>query len=148
MFFCVGSANAVEPDEVLTDAALEARARSIDAKLRCVVCQSQSIADSDAPLARDLRLLVRERLLAGDSDEEVIDFVAARYGDYVLLKPRLQSNTFFLWVFPAAVFLVASVGAAIYLRYARKTAIAPQMKTAELSDDDEAALKKLIEERG
>src|SRR5213593_3474189 len=82
-------AHAVQPDEVLADAALEARARALSRELRCMVCQNQSIDDSDAPLARDLRILVRERLQAGDSDAEVLHFLTARYGDFVLLKPRL-----------------------------------------------------------
>ncbi len=81
---------AVQPDEVLTDPALEARARALSKELRCMVCQNQSIDDSDAPLARDLRILVRERLMAGDSDAQVIDFLVARYGEFVLLKPRLN----------------------------------------------------------
>jgi cytochrome c-type biogenesis protein CcmH len=84
---------AVQPDEILADAALEARARALSKELRCMVCQNQSIDDSDAPLARDLRVLVRERLEAGDSDQQVIDFLVARYGDFVLLKPRFTSHT-------------------------------------------------------
>ena len=91
---------AVEPDEVLSDAALEARARALSRELRCMVCQNQSIDDSEAPLARDLRLLVRERIAAGDSDVQVIDFLVARYGEFVLLKPRLQRHTLLLWLLP------------------------------------------------
>src|ERR1700704_4186811 len=91
---------AVQPDEVLADAALEARARVLSKELRCMVCQNQSIDDSDAPLARDLRLLVRERLKDGDSDGQVIDFLVARYGEFVLLKPRLALHTALLWFGP------------------------------------------------
>lgn len=96
---------AVEPDEVLADPQLEARARSLSRDLRCVVCQNQSIDDSDAPLARDLRLLVRARLKSGDSDREVKAFLVARYGDYVLLRPRLGWATFVLWAAPTLVLL-------------------------------------------
>src|SRR3954471_15999273 len=94
---------AVQPDEILPDAKLEARARDLSRELRCMVCQNQSIDDSDAPLARDLRLLVRERLTAGDSDQQVLDFLTVRYGPFVLLKPPLTSRTVVLWVTPAAV---------------------------------------------
>jgi cytochrome c-type biogenesis protein CcmH len=88
---------AVMPDEVLTDARLEERARVISRDLRCMVCQNQSIDDSDAPLAKDLRVIVRERLVAGDSNDEVIDFVVARYGEFVLLRPRISAHTLALW---------------------------------------------------
>src|SRR5882757_168780 len=97
---------AVQPDEVLTDAALETRARALSRQLRCMVCQNQTIDDSDAPLARDLRILVRERLRAGDSDHQVIDFLVARYGEFVLLKPRFSLHTALLWLAPAAVLLI------------------------------------------
>src|SRR6187401_2626115 len=89
---------AVQPDEVLSDPALEARARVLSQELRCLVCQNQSIDDSDAPLARDLRILLRERLQAGDSDRQVIDFLVARYGEFVLLKPRFSWHTALLWL--------------------------------------------------
>src|SRR6202007_1952960 len=91
-------AHAVLPDEVMSDPAKEARARALSRELRCMVCQNQSIDDSEAPLARDLRLLVRERIAAGDSDAQVIDFLVARYGEFVLLKPRLNSHTWLLWL--------------------------------------------------
>jgi len=93
---------AVQPDEILPDPALEGRARTLSKELRCMVCQNQSIDDSDAPLARDLRLLVRERLKEGDSDRQVIDFLVARYGEFVLLKPRLALHTALLWFGPPA----------------------------------------------
>ena len=92
---------AVEPDEVLSDPVLEVRARALSKELRCMVCQNQSIDDSEAPLARDLRILVRERLQAGDSDRQVIDFLVARYGEFVLLRPRFSSHTALLWLGPA-----------------------------------------------
>lgn len=107
------SAQAVEPGEQLADPALEARARAITAELRCLVCQSQSIDDSNAPLARDLRVLVRERLLAGDSDAEAIAFVVARYGEFVRLKPPFKPETLLLWIGPA---LVLALAVAIALR--------------------------------
>src|SRR5437879_7288305 len=97
---------ALGPDEVLSDAALEARARALSKELRCMVCQNQSIDDSDAPLARDLRILVRERLQAGDNDRQVIDFLVARYGEFVLLKPRLSPHTAMLWLGPGAIVLI------------------------------------------
>jgi cytochrome c-type biogenesis protein CcmH len=96
-------AYAVRPDEVLADPQLEARARAISAELRCMVCQNQSIDDSDAPLARDLRLLVRERLKAGDSEDAIRTFLTARYGDFILLKPPLKVETVLLWAGPAAI---------------------------------------------
>ena len=103
-----GPSYAVLPDEVLDDPALEARARALSAELRCLVCQSQSIDDSAAALARDLRLLVRERLVEGDSDQQVLDYLVDRYGDFVLLKPRFTAQTALLWAVPALAFLVAA----------------------------------------
>ena len=104
--FGTGSARAVQPDEILPNPQLESRARDISAGLRCLVCQNQSIDDSDAPLARDLRLLVRERLNAGDSDSQVVQFLVDRYGDFVLLRPRLNAHTYALWAAPLLIFLV------------------------------------------
>ena len=109
MSFAAPAVVAVQPDEVLSDAALEVRARALSKELRCMVCQNQSIDDSDAPLARDLRILVRERLQAGDSDREVIDFLVARYGEFVLLNPRFSGHTALLWVAPAALLLIGGV---------------------------------------
>ncbi len=97
---CASQALAVQPDEIMRDPAQEARARGLSRELRCMVCQNQSIDDSDAPLARDLRLLVRERIAAGDSDGQVIDFLVARYGAFVLLKPRFEAQTLALWLLP------------------------------------------------
>ena len=105
---CCAGASRVQPDEVLPDPTLEARARALSKELRCMVCQNQSIDDSDAPLARDLRVLVRERLQAGDSDQQVIDFLVARYGEFVLLKPRFSWHTALLWLAPPALLLVGA----------------------------------------
>ncbi len=137
------AAQAAEPDELLDDPALEARAEKIDAQLRCVVCQSQSIAESNAPLAKDLRLLVRERIALGESDDEVIGYIVERYGDYVLLKPPLQGNTLFLWAFPAAALVFGAAGAYFFLRGSKKPAVA-----VALSEEDEDAVKRILEERG
>ena len=108
--------HAVEPDEMLADPALEARARAISQEIRCLVCQNQSIDDSNADLARDLRLLVRERLLTGDSDEQVRQFLVDRYGDFVLLRPALRPGTYVLWFGPAVMLVLAIVIIAAYFR--------------------------------
>src|SRR3954463_12926121 len=110
---------AVQPDEVLPDATLEARARALSRELRCMVCQNQSIDDSDAPLARDLRLLVRERIAGGDSDSQVIDFLVARYGEFVLLKPRFSPHTLLLWLLPPLALIGG--GLALWLYSRRRT---------------------------
>jgi cytochrome c-type biogenesis protein CcmH len=107
---------AVLPEEVLKDTDLEARARVISQDLRCLVCQNQSIDDSNAPLAKDLRVIVRERLTAGDSNEQVFGYVVSRYGNYVLLKPPLQADTYLLWVSPFIMLVIALSVALIYLR--------------------------------
>jgi len=116
---------AVQPDEILSDPALEARARTLSRELRCMVCQNQSIDDSDAPLARDLRILVRERLQAGDSDAQVLGFLTARYGEFVLLKPRLSWRTSLLWITPLV--LLFAGGAALWfaLRRRRQVPVEP-----------------------
>ena len=110
------NALAVEPDEILEDPMLEERAREIGRELRCVTCQSQSIDDSNAPLAKDLRIIVRERLVAGDSDEEVMAYVTARYGDYVRLKPEIRADTALLWLTPGLALLAAFGAAFFYFR--------------------------------
>ncbi|MGB3812466.1 MAG: cytochrome c-type biogenesis protein [Shinella sp.] len=107
---------AVNPDEVLADPALEARARALSTQLRCMVCQNQSIDDSNAELARDLRLLVRERLTNGDSDEAVIDYVVSRYGEFVLLNPRLRGETLLLWGAPIVLFLAGATAMILFVR--------------------------------
>src|SRR6195256_2677926 len=105
----LSAAYAVQPDEIMSDPAKELRARDLLRELRCMVCQNQSIDDSDAPLARDLRLLVRERIAAGDSDAQVLDFLVARYGEFVLLKPRFEWRTALLWLTPFGVLLIGGV---------------------------------------
>src|SRR4029077_6214908 len=105
MLLALPAAHAVQPDEIMSDPVKEARARDLSRALRCMVCQNQSIDDSDAPLARDLRLLVRERIAGGDSDAQVIDFLVARYGEFVLLKPRVNPHTLLLWLVPPLVLL-------------------------------------------
>ncbi len=133
------AAFAVQPDEQLADPALEARARAISRDIRCVVCQSESIDDSNAPLARDLRLLVRERIVAGDADKEVVDYLVARYGDYVLLKPRVQTNTLLLWAAPLAAAAAGAAGLWSVVRAARSRKEPPR----PLSDDEVEALRRL-----
>jgi cytochrome c-type biogenesis protein CcmH len=118
------AALAVQPDEILPDPALETRARVLSRELRCMVCQNQSIDDSDAPLARDLRVLVRERLKAGDSDEKVLDFLTARYGEFVLLRPRFSERTALLWMAPAGILLAGGFAIAFALRRRRAAAAA------------------------
>ncbi|MGE5778143.1 MAG: cytochrome c-type biogenesis protein [Hyphomicrobiales bacterium] len=115
-FVAVPCAIAVEPGEVLSDPALEARARALSKELRCMVCQNQSIDDSEAPLARDLRMLVRERLQAGESDRHVIDFLVARYGEFVLLRPRFSWHTALLWLGPAAMLAIGACGIIVLAR--------------------------------
>lgn len=136
----LGPAFAVNPDEVLPDPALEARARAISAELRCMVCQNQSIDDSNAELAKDLRVLVRERLANGDSDEAVIDYVVSRYGEFVLLKPRLETKTLILWGMPI---LLLFVGAVTLLIAALKRS--RQSRGTPLSEDEKEKLKKLLQ---
>lgn len=134
------TAKAVEPDEILPDPALEARARDISHGLRCLVCQNQSIDDSAAPLAKDLRLLVRERLKAGDTNQQIEDFVVARYGEFVLLKPRLSLHTVILWFATPAVFLAALL--LIFLSYRKRSAA--DLPEA-LSPAERRRLKKLLD---
>ncbi len=130
---------AVNPDEVLADPALEQRARALSAELRCMVCQNQSIDDSNAELARDLRVVVRERLVGGDSDEQVLDYVVSRYGEFVLLKPRLSMRTIALWGAPAA---LAIIGLIVAVVYTRRRSVQP---VAKLSPEEEARLGKLLD---
>jgi cytochrome c-type biogenesis protein CcmH len=137
------AAFAVQPDEVLQDAALEARARRLSAELRCVVCQNQSIDDSNAPLARDLRLIVRERLVAGDSDDAVLDFVVARYGTFVLLRPPLEPVTLLLWGTPLIVLGGIGIVLALYLRRRRALPAAADA----LSPDEQSRLDAILRDR-
>jgi len=136
-------AHAVQPDEILPDAALESRARNLSRELRCMVCQNQSIDDSDAPLARDLRLLVRERLTAGDTDTQIFDFLVARYGDFVLLKPRFTWHTALLWLLPLLV-LMAGAAALLALRRRQRMAAIP----IALSEEEEARVAALLKREG
>ena len=122
LLFPAAGAGGVEPDEVLADPALEARARAISRELRCLVCQNQSIDDSDAALARDLRVLVRERLAAGDDDARIRAFVADRYGDFVLLRPPFRAATYALWLGPAAILAAGAAAAGLWLRRRRASA--------------------------
>jgi cytochrome c-type biogenesis protein CcmH len=135
---------AVQPDEVLTDSALEARARALSKELRCMVCQNQSIDDSDAPLARDLRILVRERLMAGDSDQQVLDFLVARYGEFVLLKPRLNGHTALLWLMPLGALLIGAIGLIAIWRRNRGRAQAASADVT-LTPEEEARLSRLLQ---
>jgi len=139
----VGRATAVELNEILSDPALEARARSLSRELRCMVCQNQSIDDSDAPLARDLRILVRERLKAGDSDGQVLDFLVARYGEFVLLRPRFSAQTALLWLSPAVVLLIGILGLALVARR-RRAGTAPAGSESGLSSSEEARLDEIL----
>ena len=133
---------AVQPDEIMADPVKEARARALSQELRCMVCQNQSIDDSEAPLARDLRLLVRERLAAGDSDSQVIDFLVARYGQFVLLKPRLERQTLLLWLLPPLALFGG--GIALWLHSRRRATSAPGDATVTLTPDEEARLAALM----
>ena len=133
---------AVQPDEVLSDPKLEQRARDLSQELRCMVCQNQSIDDSEAPLARDLRILVRERLTKGDSDKQVIDYLVARYGEFVLLKPRFEGQTLLLWVAPPVLLLCGGL-ALFFSARRRKTTVVGGPESA-LSGDEERRIAALI----
>lgn len=132
-------ARAVEPDEKLADPALEARARALTQELRCVVCQNQSVDDSDAPLAKDIRVLVRERIAAGDSDEAVRAFIVARYGKFVLLRPPFEGDTIVLWLAPAVVFVLGLGLAVWYFRQLKKDA-----PPVALSAEEEERLRRIV----
>jgi len=134
-------ARAVLPDEVMSDPAREARARALSQELRCMVCQNQSIDDSEAPLARDLRLLVRERIASGDSDRQVIDFLVARYGEFVLLKPRFEPQTLLLWLVPP--FVLIGGGITLWI-YARRRPPRAAAEPAALTQEEEARLTALM----
>jgi cytochrome c-type biogenesis protein CcmH len=138
------AAYAVQPDEIMSDPAKEARARNLSRELRCMVCQNQSIDDSEAPLARDLRLLVRERIAGGDSDAQVIDFLVARYGEFVLLKPPLEPYTLLLWLLPPLA--LAGGGLALWLNWRRrlKPAAGEDESPFKLTAEEEARLQRLM----
>jgi cytochrome c-type biogenesis protein CcmH len=133
---------AVQPDEIMSDSTRESRARDLSRELRCMVCQNQSIDDSEAPLARDLRLLVRERIAAGDTDAQVLDFLVARYGEFVLLKPRLEPRTLLLWLLPP--FALAGGGLALWMQSRRRSGSAAAADLSKLSAEEEARLEALI----
>jgi cytochrome c-type biogenesis protein CcmH len=135
------AAHAVQPDEIMANPAQEARARDLSRELRCMVCQNQSIDDSEAPLARDLRLLVRERIAAGDSNSQVIDFLVARYGEFVLLKPRFERQTLLLWLL-APLALVGG-GVALWLQIRRRSRGGGDLP-APLTPEEEAKLAALM----
>jgi cytochrome c-type biogenesis protein CcmH len=140
----LSAAYAVQPDEIMADPVREARARDLSRELRCMVCQNQSIDDSEAPLARDLRLLVRERIASGDSDAQVLDFLVARYGEFVLLKPRLNPHTWLLWLLPPLA--LAGGGLALWLHSRRRSRFlaADDQSLFKLSPDEEARVERLI----
>lgn len=133
---------AVNPDEVLADPALEQRARNLSSQLRCMVCQNQSIDDSNAELARDLRLLVRDRIVKGETDDEVIQYVVSRYGEFVLLNPRLSWRTYALWSAPALLFLAGCVALFVYSRSGSRRQV------DRLTAEEEARLEKLLQRDG
>ena len=135
-------ARAVEPHEVMADPKLEARARVLSQELRCLVCQNQSIDDSNAELARDLRVLVRERLAAGDSDRQVLSFVEARYGEFVLLRPRFNARTLILWLTP-----LLFLGIAAYVIFRRNSGGAPAATAVPLTADEQRRLDQLLKSK-
>lgn len=137
------SSLAVQPGEMLKDPKLEARARELSRELRCMVCQNQSIDESEAPLARDLRLLVRERLTKGDTDQQVLDFLVVRYGEFVLLKPPLESSTIILWALPPVALLAGAIGLFFAMRRRRTV----QQEPATLSIEERRRLSTLVDER-
>ena len=139
----VGGAIAVQPNEVLKDPELEARARNLSKDIRCLVWQNQSIDDSNAGLARDLRVLVRERLSEGDSDEQILDFLVKRYGDFVLLKPPVKASTYALWYGPIVIFVLGVIGLVVFMRGRRPTA---STQPAALSEDEERRISALLDE--
>lgn len=134
-------AHAVQPDEVLSDPVLEARARALSVNLRCLVCQNQSIDGSNAELAKDLRVLVRARLVEGDSDEEVMSYIVSRYGDFVLLKPSFSAKNLFLWLTPALVLLFGGIFA-----FRKLNISSNEIVSAELSSNEKNKLKQLLDE--
>lgn len=133
-------AAAVQPDEILDDPALEQRARDLSKELRCLVCRNENIDDSHAPLARDLRLLVRERLVAGDSDAETMDYIVERYGEFVLLNPRMTGANLLIWLAGPALLVIGGVGAVIFMR---RQHAAPVAATPALTEDERRRLAEL-----
>ena len=142
--FAAPSTHAVQPDEIMADPAKELRARHLSRELRCMVCQNQSIDDSEAPLARDLRLLVRERIAAGDSDNQVMDFLVARYGEFVLLKPRFNPHTLLLWLVPPLALLGGGLALWHYGRRREGSSGTSDDSTAKLTAEEQARLERLM----
>lgn len=144
MFLALAApAGAVQPDEILDDPVLEDRARDLSSGLRCLVCRNESIDESNAELARDLRLMVRERLVAGDSDDEVLAYVVERYGEYVLLRPTMNGSNIVLWLMPIALLLV---GGGLSLAYVRRRAASAPAAEAQLSPEEQARIRDLLRE--
>ncbi len=135
---------AVEPDEVLDDPALESRARDLSAEIRCLVCQNESIDSSNAPLARDLRIIVRERLVDGDSDQEILDYLVARYGDFVLLRPPMKPETYFLWFGPVVLLLLGTLAVGAY--FVNQKRRADNDTPVPLSAEEKQRLAALLED--
>ena len=142
------TAQAVQPDEILDDPVLEERARVLSKDIRCLVCQNESIDSSNAELAKDLRVLVRERLVAGDSDQQVLDYLVDRYGDFVLLRPPFKPQTYLLWFGPAAILLLGGLAVAAYFRQRRREAGAGPAPTPGLSDEEQKRLSDLLKDEG
>jgi cytochrome c-type biogenesis protein CcmH len=147
VLFGATSAYAVLPDEIMSDPAKELRARNLSRELRCMVCQNQSIDDSEAPLARDLRLLVRERIAAGDSDQQVLDFLVARYGQFVLLKPRFELQTLLLWLLTPLVLGGGGIALWFQVRRRSRSAVGADDSAAELSAEEQTRLSRLLAEQ-
>jgi len=145
MLLASAPAHAVLPDEVLADPVLESRARALSKNIRCLVCQNQSIDNSNADLARDLRILVRERLKSGDSDRQILDFLIARYGDFIMLKPPFKGITFLLWFGPAIVFVASVSGLFVYFRRRRSALAEPSDSKPSLSSAERDRLASLLD---
>jgi len=144
IFTAAMPAFAVQPDEMLADAKLEARARALSRELRCMVCQNQSIDDSDAPLAKDLRVLVRERLKAGDNDQAILDFLVTRYGQFVLLRPKFEWETAILWMTPLLVFFIGAGIAVLAWRSRRTGSESGEESANPLTPAEEKRLAEII----
>ena len=142
LFLLALAAPALAQEMALPDPAQEQRARDLAREIRCVVCQSQSIADSDADIAKELRVLIREQIAAGKSDDEIRDYLVARYGDFVLFKPPLKPSTVVLWFGPFAILIAAGIGVAVFFR--RRASETPRAK--ELSNDERARVARLLNE--
>jgi len=142
------AALAVEPDEILDDPVLEGRARELSEDIRCLVCQNESIDSSNAELAKDLRILVRERLVAGDSDQEVLDYLVERYGDFVLLNPPFKPQTYLLWFGPAAILLLGGLAVAAYFRQRRRDAGPAPAPAPALNAEEQKRLSEILKDDG